>query len=377
MDTQTDFEIEYTLPQLLKVLIEQNGSDLHITANSPPRLRVDGLLLPLELESLNEDQTLHLCYSILTEEQKKNFESKKELDFSFSVKGLCRFRANMFLQRGSVGAVFRQIPTDIPKFRQLRLPYVVEELCHLPRGLVLVTGPTGSGKSTTLASMIDYINSHFQKHIVTIEDPIEFVHQNKMSLVNQRELGNDTDSFKNALKSCLRQDPDVVLVGELRDLETISLAITTAETGHLVFGTLHTNSCVASINRLIDVFPSHQQSQVRTQLSFSLVGVMSQLLAPALEGGRVACIETMIPNAAIKNLIRENKIHQIYSSMQIGQGDSQMTTMSQAIAELILKGRISKEAGLHLAGDQQELNELLQKSQSGAKRTPTPPPKKR
>ena len=286
-------ELNYSLPQLLKALIDQNGSDLHITSNSPPRLRINGLLLPLDLPPLTSDQTMLLCYSILTEEQKKNFEGNKEIDLSFSIKGLCRFRGNIFHQRGSVGGVFRVIPTRIPEFKELGLPHYVEDFCKMPRGLVLVTGPTGSGKSTTLASMIDNINNRYQKHIVTIEDPIEFMHPNKHSIVNQRELGSDTDGFSKALKSCLRQDPDVVLVGELRDLETIALAITTAETGHLVFGTLHTNSCVSSINRIIDAFPSHQQAQVRTQLSFTLMGVMSQLLIPSLNGSRVACIEMM------------------------------------------------------------------------------------
>jgi len=354
-------ELNYSLPQLLKALLDQNGSDLHITSNSPPRLRINGLLLPLDLPPLTADQTMLLCYSILTEEQKKNFESNKEIDLSFSIKGLCRFRANVFHQRGSVGGVFRVIPTRIPEFRELGLPHYIEEFCKMPRGLVLVTGPTGSGKSTTLAAMIDNINNKYQKHIVTIEDPIEFIHKNKHSIVNQRELGSDTDTFAKALKSCLRQDPDVVLVGELRDLETISLAITTAETGHLVFGTLHTNSCVSSINRIIDAFPAHQQSQVRTQLSFTLMGVMSQLLIPSLSGKRVACIEMMAPNSAIRALIRENKIHQIYSAMQIGQESSHMRTMNQALLDLVAIRKINDKTAMGIAQDPVEMAELLNK----------------
>lgn len=354
-------ELNYSLAQLLKALLDQNGSDLHITSNSPPRLRINGLLLPLDLPPLSGDQTMLLCYSILTEEQKKDFEGNKEIDLSFSIKGICRFRANIFYQRGNVGGVFRVIPSRIPAFRELGLPRHIEEFCSMPRGLVLVTGPTGSGKSTTLAAMIDNINNKYQKHIVTIEDPIEFIHSNKHSIVNQRELGSDTDGFSKALKSCLRQDPDVVLVGELRDLETISLAITTAETGHLVFGTLHTNSCVSTINRIIDAFPAHQQSQVRTQLSFTLMGVMSQLLIPSLEGKRVACIEMMVPNSAIRALIRDNKIHQIYSSMQIGQESSNMRTMNQALLDLVATRKISDKTALGIAQDPIEMAELLNK----------------
>ncbi|NRA43452.1 MAG: type IV pilus twitching motility protein PilT [Oligoflexales bacterium] len=354
-------ELNYSLPQLLKALLDQNGSDLHITSNSPPRLRINGLLLPLDLPPLTGDQTMLLCYSILTEEQKKNFEGNKEIDLSFSIKGLCRFRANIFHQRGTIGGVFRVIPTRIPEIKELGLPQHVEDFCKIPRGLVLVTGPTGSGKSTTLASMVDNINNRYQKHIVTIEDPIEFMHANKHSIVNQRELGSDTDGFSKALKSCLRQDPDVVLVGELRDLETIALAITTAETGHLVFGTLHTNSCVSSINRIVDAFPSHQQAQVRTQLSFTLMGVMSQLLIPSLDGRRVACIEMMVPNAAIRNLIRDNKIHQIYSAMQIGQESSHMRTMNQALLDLVTIRKINEKTALGIAQDPIEMAELLNK----------------
>lgn len=354
--------LNYTLPQLLKALLDQGGSDLHIAAHTPPRLRINGQLLPLDLPPITENHSLKLCYSVLTEEQKKQFESNQELDLAFSVKGLCRFRGNIFMQRGCVGGVFRVIPTNILSFEALGLPPVVQELCHKPRGLVLVTGPTGSGKSTTLAAMIDYINSNFAHHIVTIEDPIEFIHQNKNSVINQREVGSDTHNFAKALRSCLRQDPDVVLVGEMRDLETISMAITTAETGHLVFGTLHTNSAIASVNRIIDVFPSHQQTQVRTQLSFSLIGVITQLLLPSLGGGRVACIETMIPNAAIRNMIREDKVHQIYSAMQIGQEETHMKTMNQALLELVLKRKISADEAMSKTPDPLEMIDLIQKT---------------
>lgn len=363
--TMLGTNLNYNMPQLLKALIDQGGSDLHITVGSPPRIRINGMLLPLELPPLTEDQTMYLCYSVLTEDQKKNFENNKELDLSFSVKGLSRFRTNIFQQRGSIGGVFRIIPSEIPGFSSLMLPKVAEDLCKVPRGLILVTGPTGSGKSTTLAAMINYINEHYQKHIVTIEDPIEFVHENKNSIVNQRELGSDTDSFEKALKSCLRQDPDVVLVGEMRDLETISLAITTAETGHLVFGTLHTNSCVASINRIIDVFPSAQQSQVRTQLSFSLMGVMSQLLIPTIDNKRAACVEIMIPNIAIRNMIRDNKNHQIYSAMQIGQEDSQMRTMNQSLLELINSRKITEQTALAISQDTNELLDIMHKATHG------------
>ena len=359
-------ELSYTLPQLLKALLDQNGSDLHIAANSPPRLRISGQLLPLDLPPMSDRQSLKLCYSVLTESQKKQFETDQELDLAFSIKGLCRFRANVFRQRGNVGGVFRVIPANIKSFDDLGLPKFMKELCHKPRGLVLVTGPTGSGKTTTLASMIDYINSNFPYHIVTIEDPIEFIHANKNSVINQREIGSDTDSFSKALRSCLRQDPDVVLVGELRDLETISMAITTAETGHLVFGTLHTNSAVASINRIIDVFPSHQQTQIRTQLSFSLVSVLTQLLVPTIDGGRVACIESMTPNTAIRNLIREDKLHQIYSAMQIGQDETNMQTMNQSLLDLVMRRQISPETAMRKTSDAVELIDLIQKTPGAA-----------
>jgi twitching motility protein PilT len=352
----------YTLPQLLKALLDQKGSDLHVTAHSPPRLRINGQLLPLDLPAVNETQSLQLCYSILTEEQKKKFEMDQELDIAFTVKGLCRFRANIFMQKNSVGGVFRMISNQFLTIKDLGLPPVLQELCHQPRGLILVTGPTGSGKSTTLAAMIDYINTNFTYHIMTIEDPVEFVHQNKKSIINQREVGADTKNFANALKSCLRQDPNVVLVGELRDYETISMALTTAETGHLVFASLHTNTAIASINRLIDVFPPHQQTQIRTQISFSLVAVVTQILIPNVAGGRALCSETMILNSAIRNLIREDKIHQIYSAMQIGQEESRMKTMNQSLLELVLRKKVNPEEALSKSPDPMELMDLIQKT---------------
>src|SRR5262245_58775129 len=333
--------LKYNLQQLLRALVEKGGSDMHITLGSPPLLRIDGSIVPLKLPPLSSGDTKQLCYSVLTEEQKITFEQRNELDLSFGMKGLARFRANLFLQRGAVAGAFRQIPFKILSFEELGLPPVVAELAKKPRGLVLVTGPTGSGKSTTLASIIDKINSEQRVHIMTIEDPIEYIHTHKLSLVNQREVGSDTHSFKDALKYALRQDPDVVLIGELRDLETIEAALTIAETGHLVFATLHTNSAISSINRIIDVFPPHQQSQVRAQLSFSLVAVMTQVLVPRIGGGRCLALEIMIPNPAIRNLIREEKVHQIYSQMQVGQAGSGMQTLNQALCQLIQNGLIT------------------------------------
>src|SRR3954466_5764705 len=303
-----------TLSDLLKKMLEMNGSDLHITTNSPPQIRVHGHLHPLDMPPLQPAETKQLGYSVLTDAQKHRFEENLELDFSFGLKGLARFRGNLFNQRGATGGVFRVIPFEIKSFQQLQLPAIIAKLCEKPRGLVLVTGPTGSGKSTTLAAMIDKINTDRHDHIITIEDPIEFVHPNKNCLVNQREVGADTRNFKTALKYILRQDPDVVLVGLARDLETMEAALVIAETGHICVGTLHTNSAVQTINRVLDVFPPYQQPQVRAQLSFVLEGVMSQsLIAKAGSPGRVLALEVMVPNPAIRNLIREDKVHQVYS----------------------------------------------------------------
>jgi twitching motility protein PilT len=342
-------------------MIEKGATDLHCTTGSPPQIRIDGDLIPLKSPPLTAPETKQLCYSILTDSQKQKFEENWELDLSFGVKGLSRFRANVFMQRGAVAGTFRSIPFRILSFEELGIPIVVQGLCKRPRGLVLVTGPTGSGKSTSLAAMIDKINSEEHMHIITIEDPIEYLHQHKSCLVNQREVEADTKGFKIALKYILRQDPDVVLVGEMRDLETIEAALTIAETGHLVFATLHTNSCVETINRVIDVFPSYQQSQVRAQLSFVLQGVLCQALIPKASGrGRVLCMEVMIPNPAIRNLIREDKVHQIYSVMQVGQEIHGMQTMNQALAALFSRRLISYENTMGYSSDQEEMKTLIE-----------------
>jgi twitching motility protein PilT len=357
------------LHQLLRVMVEKGASDLHITTGSPPALRIDGQLVPLKTAALGPVETKQICYSVLSEDQKIAFEKNSELDLSFGVKNLSRFRANLFMQRGAVAGAFRAIPFKIMSFDELGLPPVIADLASMPRGLVLITGPTGSGKSTTLASIIDKINSETRQHIMTIEDPIEYLHPHKLSIVNQREVGADTKTFRDALKYALRQDPDVVLVGEMRDLETISAAITISETGHLVFATLHTNSAIQSINRMIDVFPAHQQPQVRAQLSFVLQGVVTQLLLPRSDGpGRVACIEVMVPNAAIRNLIREDKIHQIYSVMQTGQGVSGMQTMNQSLYDLYSRGLISYEESMGRSSDQRELMTMMEQGMAPAGR---------
>jgi len=348
------------LHQLLKAMIEKGASDLHITTNSPPQLRIDGKLQPLQMPPLSPADTKQVCYSILTDSQKHRFEENNELDLSFGVRGLSRFRANIFMQRGAVAGAFRSIPYKVMTMEELGLPKAVLDITKKPRGLVLVTGPTGSGKSTTLASIIDRVNSERHDHIVTIEDPIEYLHPHKNCVVNQREVGADTKSFTNALKYILRQDPDVVLIGEMRDLETIEAALTVAETGHLAFATLHTNSCVQTINRIVDVFPPYQQSQVRAQLSFVLEGVMCQSLLPRANGpGRALALELMIPNPAIRNLIREDKIHQIYSQMQIGQQKFGMQTMNQSLASLYQRRLIALEDAMARSHDQEELKTLI------------------
>lgn len=349
-----------TMEDLLALMVRQGGSDLHLSVGSPPRIRVDGFLLPVETDVLIPEETRRLATSVLNSEQIATLDRDFELDCSFGLEGHGRFRANVFYQQGSVGAVLRSIPSDIPGFVDLGMPTAVcERICGLRAGLVLVTGATGSGKSTSLAAMIDYVNTHRQCHIVTIEDPVEFTHQHKSCLVTQRELGNDTRSFRNALRSVLRQDPDVILVGELRDHETIEAALTLAETGHLTFGTLHTSDAVQTINRIVDVFPSHQQSQVRTQLSFTLEAVMSQQLLPAASGrGRVMAAEMMIATAGIRALIRDAKSHQIYSQIQTG-GRLGMKTMAQSLANLVKKGTLNMTDAEMALSDPTELQNLV------------------
>jgi len=349
-----------TLHQLLKTMVERGGSDLHVTTNSPPQIRIDGKLVPLDMPPLSAPETKQLAYSVLTDAQKHRFEENLELDLSFGIKGLARFRANIFNQRGATAAVYRQIPYEILGFKELGLPPIVEEICNKPRGLVLVTGPTGSGKSTTLAAMIDKINRERHEHIITIEDPVEFLHAHKNCIVNQRELHADTHSFGNSLKSALRQDPDVVLIGEMRDLETIESALRIAETGHLTFGTLHTNSAAQTINRIVDVFPAHQQPQIRAQLSFVLEGILCQALLPKANGkGRVMAMEILVPNAAIRNLIREDKVHQIYSMMQTGQSKYGMQTFNQSLATLYFKKLITLQTALSRSSNPDELQEMI------------------
>lgn len=358
--------LKVNLHQLLRAMIEKGASDMHLTTGAPPLLRIDGQIMPLKLEPLTAIDTKQLCYSVLTEEQKIDFEKRKELDLSFGVKNLSRYRANIFMQRGAVSGAFRAIPFKILTFEELGLPQVVTDLALKPRGLILVTGPTGSGKSTTLASIIDRINTEQRCHIMTIEDPIEYLHSHKRSIVNQRELGSDAHTFRDALKYVLRQDPDVVLIGEMRDLETMEAALTIAETGHLVFATLHTNSAAQSINRIIDVFPPHQRSQVRAQLSFVLEGVLNQLLIPrANQPGRVLSMEVMVPNAAIRNLIREDKVHQIYSQMQMGQGKNGMQTMNQSLFSLYARRMITLDEAMGRSSDQDELRNMIESKGTG------------
>jgi twitching motility protein PilT len=349
-----------SIEAFLREMIERGASDLHLTVASPPMIRLHGELVPLAHPPLSTTDTRNLAYSLLTEAQKKKFEEESELDFSFGIKGVSRFRGNLYLQKGALGGAFRMIPHQVPQLEQLGLPPAVPQLTTLPRGLVLVTGPTGSGKSTTLAAMIDKVNRERREHIVTVEDPIEFVHEHKGCLVNQREVFADTQSFAKSLKHVLRQDPDIVLIGEMRDLETIESALVVAETGHLVFSTLHTNSAVQTINRIIDVFPPHQQAQVRAQLSLVLQGVISQQLIPRRDGrGRALAAEVMIPNAAIRNLIREEKVHQLYSQMQVGQTKFGMQTMSQALINLVQKNLITPDEAIGHATELEEVRAML------------------
>jgi twitching motility protein PilT len=356
-------EPQITLTELLTKLIEMGGSDLHLRVGSPPQIRLHGQMQPLEgYERLMPDVTKNLAYSVLSDAQKKFFQEKLELDFSLDLSEQSRFRVNIFSQKNSVGAVFRAIPFEVSSFDDLGLPPVVSDLCRKPRGLVLVTGPTGSGKSTTLAAMIDRINITRHEHILTIEDPIEFVHTHKNCVVTQRELGGDTYTFSDALRSALRQDPDIVLVGEMRDTETIEMALRVAETGHLTLATLHTNSAASTINRIIDVFPAAQQGQIRTQLSMVLQGIMCQSLLPnAMGNGRVMALEILIPNSAVRNLIRDDKIHQIYSMMQTGSEKYGMQTLNQSLAALFFKRLITMETALTISPNADELKELCER----------------
>jgi len=358
-----------TVQDFLRLVLEKGGTDLHLTADSPPVVRVNGSLVRLPFPPLSATDTRNLCYSLLTEHQRLRFEEARELDFSFGIRGLSRFRGNLFMQRGAVGGAFRLIPYSVMSMDVLGLPPVVNDLTRLPRGLVLVTGPTGSGKSTTLASMIDKINRERHEHIVTLEDPIEFVHDHRCCVVNQREVYADTHSFNEALRHVLRQDPDIVLIGEMRDLETVNASLVVAETGHLVLSTLHTNSAVQTINRIIDIFPEQQQPQVRAQLSLILQGVISQQLIPRLDGnGRTLAVEVMIPNPAIRNLIREAKVHQIYSQMQVGQTRFGMQTMTQSLADLYTRRAISHDEAMGHATEPDELRQVIGGTPARARR---------
>jgi twitching motility protein PilT len=352
---------ELHINDLLELVLQWGGSDLHLTSNSPPVIRVHGDLRPVtELAPLNASQIRQMVFTILTQRQREKFENELELDTSYALPGKGRFRVNVFLQRDSVGCVMRAIPYEIVDFDRLGIPPAVKTWAYLPRGLVLVTGPTGSGKSTTLASLIDIVNRERSVHIMTVEDPIEFLHQHKRSLINQREVGEDTHNFNNALKHVLRQDPDVILVGEMRDLETISTALTAAETGHLVFATLHTQDAPQSIDRVIDVFPAHQQQQIRVQLAAALQGICTQQLIPTSDGrGRAVATEVMVATPAIRNLIREGKVHQIYSMLQAG-GKYGMVTMDMALAHLVRQHRISLDAALERCTNEEDLRRLIQ-----------------
>jgi len=353
------------LRQLLEEMVKMNASDLHLTVGSPPVCRIDGKLVRMQYDPLTPELTKKLAYSIMNEKQRLKFENNSELDLSFGIENMSRFRCNIFVQRGNVAVALRQIPYKVRTFEELGLPKVVSELAKLPRGLILVTGPTGSGKSTTLAAIIDKINRERQCHIITVEDPIEYLHRHQQSIINQREVYSDTQSFASALKYALREDPDVVLVGEMRDLETIESALNISETGHLAFATLHTNSTAESINRIIDAFPTNQQEQVRVSLSFSLQAIISQSLIPQVGGGRVMSLEILIITPAIRALIRDDKVHQVYSMIQSGQKYG-MKTMNQSLAEHYNAGRITIGDAMGYSSNIQELNEMLTRSGKSA-----------
>ena len=353
------------LPALLKTMVDQGASDLHITVGTPPQFRIEGNMVRVKAEPLAPNDTKELCYSVVTDAQRSEFERTLELDFSFGVKDMARFRGNLFMQKGAVSGVFRRIPINIPPLDSLALPKIVKDIAKRPNGLILVCGPTGSGKSTTLASLLDYLNATEVGHIMTVEDPIEFIHPHKNCSVNQREVGTDTKTFKDALKRLLRQDPDYVLIGELRDEETIEMALTMAETGHLVFGTLHTNSAVQSIYRLINVFPPHQQSQIRQLLAFVLQAIVCQQLIRKKSGGRAMAVEVLAPTQGIRSLIREDKMHQIYSAMQAGQDQTGMVTMNQSLVKLVQGQHLSKDEAVEHSFYPDELAKMLGMTISG------------
>ncbi len=367
---------QISVRELLEEMVKRGASDLHITVNSPPVVRVDGKLQRLPYDPLTADMAKRMAYSIMTERQKQRFEEEWEVDLSFGLEGLARFRVNIFLQRGNVAIAIRVIPVRIKSFEELMLPPVISTLSDYPHGLVLITGPTGSGKSTTLAALIDKINRERYEHILTIEDPIEFIHEHKNCIINQREVGADTMSFARALKYALREDPDVVLIGEMRDLDTVESALLISETGHLAFATLHTNSCAETINRIIDIFPTAQQQQVRVQLSFVLRAVVTQALMPKIGGGRVPALEIMIITPAIRAIIREDKVHQIYSALQSG-GKYGMQTMNMSLAELYLKRLITIEDAMNRSPDPQELSDIIARKQMGAPNAGRTPARKR
>ena len=345
----------FDIKKLLQSVVAHKSSDLHLVSRSEPQIRLDGVLKPVNLPKLTGENIEEMCYSLITEKQKQYFEEYGELDFALELPGIGRFRANYYRTMGDVAAAFRVIPIDVPSLDDLGSPQVYKKLVKREKGLILVTGPTGSGKSTTLAAMLNEINITEQKHIVTVEDPVEFIHQNKKCVFSHRNIGEDTKTFATALKYAMRQDPDIILIGEMRDKETIAAALTAAETGHLVFGTLHTSSAPSTINRIIDVFNGEEQPQIRAMLSSSLVAVIAQALLPKLGGGRVAASEILVTNHAINNLIREDKVHQIYSQMQLGQGDTGMQTQTQALVKFLREGKISRETAMQFANKPEEL----------------------
>jgi len=345
----------FDIKKLLQSVVAHKASDLHLVSRTEPQIRLDGVLKPVNLPKLTGEDIEEMCYSLITEKQKQHFEENGELDFALELPNIGRFRANYYRTMGDVAAAFRVIPIDVPSLDELGAPQVYKKLVKREKGLILVTGPTGSGKSTTLAAMLNEINITEQKHIVTVEDPVEFIHQNKKSVFSHRGVGEDTKSFATALKYAMRQDPDIILIGEMRDKETIAAALTAAETGHLVFGTLHTSSAPSTINRIIDVFNGDEQPQIRAMLSSSLVAVIAQALLPKLGGGRVAASEILVTNHAINNLIREDKVHQIYSQMQLGQGDTGMQTQTQALVKFLREGKISRDVAMQFANKPEEL----------------------